>query len=805
MIYRLNIHKIEQNCLFELTWSKGQRLTAGLVCPASLSGLYDAWRRAYLGYYKQALRGRVAAAGQVVSVEVDWHSQLAQAEARLLSEFHTWLKQGELFDLRAELLAFSQPTATGSSAAKPELFLTCSSLDIARLPWEIWEFGQHIQIVRSPPTIRAATVDRQSFRRGKVRVLAILGDETGLNFAGERTALNAQKTLLEIHYVGWQPDEEIAALKQRICQTIADPQGWDILFFAGHSNEAALVDGQVAIAPNTALSIKDLSPYLRQAQQRGLQFALFNSCSGLDIANGLINLGLSQVAVMREPIHNEVAQTFLVQLLQRLACYQDVQEALLGACQFLKLEQNLTYPSAYLVPSLFRHPESVPYRLQPRGWRTTLRRWLPTRREAMAVGALAIVSLVPPVQHWLLNQRTGVQAWYRDVTGQLASGDRDLVTPPVVLVQIDDRTLQERQIAVPNPIDRTLLADLVTTLTDLEANVIALDYVLDRPQPAADPALRQALEEAVSQQSWLVLATKRSHLGEWLGAAASVASPNWSLQGDIWSPDWQIRPRGWSSQRPLPFSYQAAIAQRLAGSPTAPRPGLESNQLLQSLVASYEAELGTQTPLLPRQAVLHPVTNWVYPLRQRWLQPLIDYSIPPDRVYHRVPAWQLLQNPEQVSQTLGVSTLQNRVVMVAPGGYDEAGFTEGGEDNTMQPRAIAYWYRQSGQANAPQGFTGGEQNAYMTHQFLSDHLVVPIPDLWMVLVAALVGKGLTLYLTTTPLRSGQFGWVLAGATGVYGLVSLQIYVSGGVLLPWLLPSLTLWSYGVQLMPKLNHK
>lgn len=807
MTYRLTIHKVDQNCLFDLTWGRGQRLPpVSLAFPTSLLTQYDAWRRSYLGYYKQALRGRVGATGQVVAMDVDWHSQLVQAEARLLSEFHTWLKHGDLFDLRAVLTAAAQSGTTPQSpgrTAKTELFLTCTPIEIARLPWETWEEIQHMQIVRSPAHISAATADRRAFRRGKTRVLAILGDETGLNFTGERTALNAQKNLLDIHYLGWQPGEEAAALKQRICQTIADPLGWDVLFFAGHSNEAALVDGQVAIAPNTAISVKELKPALQQAQQHGLQFALFNSCSGLDIAHGLINLGLSQVAVMREPIHNEVAQTFLVQFLQRLARYESTQEALAGACRFLKNKKEFTYPSAYLVPSLFRHPDSVPYQVQPRGWRATLRRWRPSQREAVAVGALALVSLLPPVQHGLLNQRMGVQARYRDWTAQLAP----VQPPPILLLQIDDRTLQERQIAVPNPIDRGLLTDLVTTLTRLQANVIGVDYVLDRPQPEADPALRQAFEQAVAQQSWVVLARKRSHLGEWLGPATTVASPNWSLQGDIWSPLWQIRPRGWSDQRPLPFSYQVATAHQLVNGPaeaSVPRPSLDSTQPLQSLVASYEAERGPRNPLMPRRAVLHPVANLVYPIRQRWLQPLIDYSLPPQQVYHRVAAWQLLQDPEQTLEALGLASLQNLVVIVAPGGYDEAGFTQSGEDNLEQPVAIAYWHRQAAPANPPQGFTGGEINAYMTHHFLSNHLIVPIPDLWMVLLAAFIGKGLTLKLADTPVRPVKFRLILAGATVVYGLVSLQLYVSGGVMLPWLLPSLTLWFYGAQLTRTANH-
>ena len=168
-----------------------------------------------------------------MSTQIDWHSQLVQAEAKLLSEFHRWLRHGDLYDLRTELRQ-AQASETGDATAGPmELFLTCSPIEIARLPWEAWEFGQkgRVQMLRSPANLKATALDRRQFRQGQARVLAILGDETGLNFEGEKQALKAQSQRLDVHYVGWQPDEDKVALKQRICREISHPQGWDVLFF----------------------------------------------------------------------------------------------------------------------------------------------------------------------------------------------------------------------------------------------------------------------------------------------------------------------------------------------------------------------------------------------------------------------------------------------------------------------------------------------------------------------------------------------------------------------------------------------
>ena len=796
MPYHLTIRKIDQTCLFDLTWGKGQRLPVGVPFPPNLLGLYDAWRRAYLGYYKHGMRGRVGVAGQVVAAEVDWHSQLKLAEARLLSEFYTWLKDGKLHDLRAELAAASQ--AAERNGVTIELFVTCDPIEIARLPWETWELGQQVQIVRSPPSIRAAAGDRQGFRRGKARVLAILGDETGLNFTGERTALNAQKRLLDIHYVGWQPGEDTAALRQRIGQTIADPRGWDVLFFAGHSNEAALLDGQIAIAPNTAMAIKDLAPALQAAQRHGLQFALFNSCSGLDIAQALISLGLSQVAIMREPIHNQVAQTFLVQLLQHLAQFNDVQQALGQACEFLKLKQDSTYPSAYLVPSLFRHPDSLPYQIQPVGWRALARRWRPTKHEAISVAALALLSLVPPVQDWLLDQRVWMQAMYRDRTGQVAADP----PAPILLVQIDSETFARRSIATPRPIDRSLLADLITQLNQRQAAVIGLDYLLDLPQPDHDPALNQALHQAIEQnQTWPVLISSRNRDLSWTTPYPTVINPDRILQGNAFVPFRHVLPREPWTEAKTPFSYQLATAwilhqQAMADQPDVLRPRL-GGPPLETQVQAYQRE----TPLdLSPWAEVHPLTQLSTRLGQHWLQPLIDFSLPPSQVYRAVPAWQVLDDPE--TALLPLARLDNTLVMIVPGYYDAAGIGREGDDNFPQPPAIRYWRDRTGQRLLD--FTGGETHAYITHHLIHDHLVIPIPDLWLVLGAAAVGKALMLYLSQHPLRRLTLAAYLVSATVGYGVLALQLYISAAVLLPWLLPSLTLWLYSLPKLKETSH-
>ncbi len=816
-VFHLKVQRIEQVCLFELSWGRGQQVGVTLAYPETLSALYQEWHSVYLSFYKTALRGRVTATGSLARSPVDWHAKLVQAQAKLLYEFHNWLRQGELYEIRSCIAQAARDGERGGTSPAVEVFLTCNPLDLARLPWEAWEIATEfaatgkIRIVRTPMNIQQATVTAQS-RRRRARILAILGDDTGLNFQADKEAVRSLSSVAEIEFVGWQPGQDINSLKVEIVKAIADERGWDVLFFAGHSNETVLTGGELAIAPGVSLLLTEIAQPLTIAKERGLQFALFNSCNGLSLANALINLGLSQVAVMREPIHNRVAQEFLMRFLQGLAEYKDVHEALLAACQYLKLEKHLTYPSAYLIPSLFRHPDAPLFRIQPFGIKQQIKRWLPTRREAIALATLAFVSWQLPVQGFLLEQRVLVQAIYRQLTNQVPPTKH----PPVLLVQIDDESIQKAGISAPNPMDRSYLAQLVDKLSAMNARVVGIDYLLDRYQKQNDQKLANSLRSSVQKQgTWFVFASKRKDAGGWLDVLPKLAHPNWSLQGDVLVLGNELRymtlvPRKDSNSRRLPFAYLLALACQLnvEQPDKLPQPKLQSSGGWLSQLKVYISDTtGKDYKILfSPTARLHPLTNFSYQLRQMWLHPIIDFSIPPKQVYTNLPAWQLLERPAD-------SPLLRRypqpVVMIAPGGYSEAGVSRDGEDNFPVPAAVGYWRSQEDSPDLRQVFPGGEAHAYMINHFLTQRLVVPIPDLWLVGVAVLLGKGTALALENAKgeskkgkrkirlflLPSGSGKWVLlAGATAIYGLASIQLYITAAVLLPWSLPVGAFWTY-----------
>ncbi len=795
-IYRLKISRVAQTALFELTWGKGLYLPAELPYPSQLDACYRAWQGSYLQHYQRALRGRAVVSGKMTPQQ-DWHSQLVKAEAALLSEFHKWLRQEPLFEIRKELgrpAARANTEPKGDKRPQTDLLIACESGNLGRLPWETWEIGaefgttQPIRIGRLPVRVREEAVPAQP-QRGKARILVVLGDDTGLSFAAEQDEIAALNRLAEIHTIGWKPGTDINQLKQTICDRLQDPSGWDMLLFFGHSNEAKQVGGEIAIAPNTSLSLRELDPYLRQAKAHGLKFALFNSCKGLDIAQTLIDLGLNQVVVMREPIHDRVAHVFLKQFMRSLAQFDDVHTALRKASQFL-YSSNQTYPSAHLVPSLFRHSDAIPFQLQPVGWQAWLWAGLPsTRWQTAALGLVAALSLVPPVGSSLTAGRLWTQALYRDVTQQIPAA-----APPVVLVQIDDESIRRGiPSGVPNPIDRAYLAEIVDRLSALDAQVIGIDYLLDRPQEENDARLAQSLAAAAEQGSWLVFGTILEADAE-VEVRDDLASLDWAMQGYTNTPQWYLRalPASRSCQARCPFTYLLALTQAATqsslvetASPVLASPDDLRERLLNSIETQNPDEALRQLYRLRLPWLSSLALGW----KQRWLHPILDFSLPPDQVYNRLSAYQLLDSP--LTQLQAQFDWSNQVVIVASGGYAEAG-TGFSEDYFPLPPALAHWHQR--QSNASPRLTGGEVNAYGVHHFLQPHRVVPIPNLWLVGVGAIAGAGLFLFLRRRSLSRPQQWLLLTGLSAGYGLISLQFYVSALVLLPWLLPTAVVWIY-----------
>ena len=517
----LKIQLIEKTCLFELTWGEGQQLNATLTYSQTIPNFYQEWQQCYLKFYKNSFRGKVADIGIIAPPPIDWRAKLVEAETKFLFEFNNWLRSAELYHIRSAIAnninieKIQNPKSVlesfGGRKSTPQtfrkipnvkVFINCNSIELERLPWEAWDIGSEfagnsdIRIVRKP--INISKPNKNPIYHRKARILAVLGDDTGLGFAEEKKALDSLKKVVDVKFIGWEPEKNVNQLKQDIVDNLSDNIGWDILFFAGHSNETNLTGGEIVIAPNTALYLNEIQAALTIAKENGLQVAIFNSCSGLSIANKLIDLGFSQVAIMREPIHNQVAIEFFIQFSQALAEYKDIHQSLLEASEYLH-QKNYNYPSSYLIPSLFRHPAANLFRIEPSGFKQIIKNIKPTALELATISVLGLISLQLPVQSWLLEKRVLTQAVYRNLTNQVDA----TTTPPVLLVEIDNESINKAGISNPRPINREYMARIVDKLVELQAPIVGIDYLLDRPNKN-DAVLSNSIKSGLTDRKSVV-------------------------------------------------------------------------------------------------------------------------------------------------------------------------------------------------------------------------------------------------------------------------------------------------------------
>jgi hypothetical protein len=796
---KLYIQQVEQSCLFELTWEADKRLPAQIPFPETLISLYQDWRQAYLKFYQaqaslnventdNIFRGKSAGSGTISPTVTDWKGRLTEAEARLLYDFNQWLRHPQLFDIRAKIAEISHQSSVNQSI---NLYLVCSSTELAKLPWESWEIGVEFAdanplfISRIPTQIIAHPAP--TAKRSRSRILAIIGQDGRTNFQGDLDAIKSQlQPIAKVETVGWEPGKSISELETEIKQAITDEKGWDILFFAGHSNETPMTGGELGIAPGESLHIQNITHQLEIAKNKGLQFALFNSCNGLNIAETLINLGISQVAVMREPIPNPVAQEFLLQFLQHLAQYKTVQESLVAACNTLEIDKSFTYPSAYLIPSLFCYPNTQCFQLQPSGWRTFLKQFFrPKWYEVVALATLSILSWQIPIQYQLLEQRVTIQGIYRHFTQQLPQ-----TKPDILLVEIDEPSLAAAGLSDPTLMSRSYLAQLVNQATQFNRKIIGIDYILNAPQPEEDPIFKTALNQAKALETLFILATSRSTKpGYRLWTNEQFITPQ-TWQGDIII--WRngrfmtllpllIEERPLSTEeRPFPLSYLLALAKVYRDSEGNLLQPKNPNELTDNLFNQWM----WMQPL--------GITQIGYSFRQYWLHPITDFSIPPQSVYETISAQDFLATePSKLQQKYSQS-----VVFIIPGGYRTAGVNQFGEDNLPAPPAFCYWQKTSqSQLDCPL-FVGGKVHAYLFHHFLHNHFVIPISDLWLLWLFVPIAKSISILVKNYDIYPRNIILILTGSTLTYGFISLQLYVSALILLPIAIPVILVWFYVV---------
>ena len=400
--------------------------------------------------------------------------QLAESARKLQLEFSRWLASPSFSPIDKHLreeLNRSEPA---------RILICCDRPQIYQLPWCCWDLLEsypNLEIALSSPNFTRVPILSTPKRKGKVRILAILGDSQGIDLKADYDLLDT----LDAELVKFLVEPTIAELYDCLWRST-----WDIVFFAGHSKTLER-QGILYLNERDRLTIEQLKHGFKQAIASGLQLAIFNSCDGLGLAAELGQLSLPQSIVMRLPIPDTMAQQFAKYFLQAYAGGNSLYLAVRQAREQLQSYEQ-EFPCASWLPVIYQNPAVIPPQ-----WSSFRPADPPAyyrfedsilQRQFRAIISIAIIATI----FTLLVQSVG---WLE--SAELNAYDRLSIwryDPPVdkrvlvVTVNDLDRTFQQERGMAMNmrgSLTDAALNQLVQKLTAARVRAIASDIIHDFP------------------------------------------------------------------------------------------------------------------------------------------------------------------------------------------------------------------------------------------------------------------------------------------------------------------------------------
>lgn len=464
--------------VLQLGW-EGERpaleLPGELPPAPDLPGLYQQWQAAYR---QMRMPSRLEAQAQVTNVS--WVSDCRDSAEMLCDRINHWLAQPPFQPIHSKLLEQLSPTET------IRVVLQTQDPILQRLPWHQWDFFRRYpqaELALSAPVYEQVSAPQTLSKT--VRILAIFGDAAGVDLETDRRLLQALPGV-ELHLLS-TPD------RATLNRYLWDQQGWDILFFAGHSSSVGAT-GRMRLNAQDSLSISELKYALTKAVQRGLAISIFNSCDGLGLAQELADLHIPQILVMREPVPDRVAHEFLKGFLESFSRHTPLYLSVREARERLQgLEDE--FPCATWLPILCQNLAQQPPSWQSLQGQSLLQRENRTKHQPWVAGALGAAIAAATLGLRLIG---GLQSL------ELATYDRFLrwwpfyesPDPRIVVIKNTEDDIKRQGLDKTSAFsmtDDTLLA-ILQKLEPLQPRVIGFDIYHDRQLDASLPELRERLE-----------------------------------------------------------------------------------------------------------------------------------------------------------------------------------------------------------------------------------------------------------------------------------------------------------------------
>ncbi|WP_017292721.1 macro domain-containing protein [Geminocystis herdmanii] len=282
-----------------------EQFTGSLPPNPELATLYYNWQTLYQALHQcfdVARRRLFEVKGQgLTNISVKEFQELCQ---EIETKFNLWLESSSFSPIDKKLRTKLTPDE------EIQIIVETKDIILHGFPWHLWHFledYQQAEIGISTPEYSLINISKKS--RNKLRILAVLGHSEGINIELDRALIQEIKNA-EITFL-------VEPKSAEFHQKLWDEEGWDMLFFAGHSHTENH-QGIIFINPKESLTIKELKTALNQAIKQGLKLAIFNSCDGIGLAQELTKLNIPQVIVMREGVPDLIAQEFLKYFLTAL-------------------------------------------------------------------------------------------------------------------------------------------------------------------------------------------------------------------------------------------------------------------------------------------------------------------------------------------------------------------------------------------------------------------------------------------------------------------------------------------------------
>ncbi|MEM8829470.1 MAG: CHASE2 domain-containing protein [Cyanobacteria bacterium P01_G01_bin.19] len=440
-------------------------IDGGLPAAPHIPQQYSLWQTAYLGL---GLSTRLESNKAFIS-NYSRSENCDCAATQLLISINNWLDANSFRHLKERFLSRLNPID------EIRILIQTENIQLQCLPWHLvdwFESYTKAEIAICKPTFEKSKQNVINLKP-QVRILTIVGNNQGIDTSRDR------------HILEKLPNSSITLLtnttRQEITEQLWNDKGWDIFFFAGHSNsDRHKKTGCIQINQQDRLTTKELKYALTKAVAEGLKIAIFNSCDGLGLARELADLKIPQIIVMREPVPDKVAQEFLKYFLTAYArgksFYLAVREA---RAKLQGLEDR--YPCATWLPVIVQNPAEIPPAWQQLYQQKPVAKNKATRRVkipwVLASSAIATVVIIG-LRSWGLLQSWELKAFdYLSQKLPPESGDRRML-----IIGADEQDISNSKYKYPIP-DHTL-AELINKLQQHQPAVIGIDIFRDYPIPA---------------------------------------------------------------------------------------------------------------------------------------------------------------------------------------------------------------------------------------------------------------------------------------------------------------------------------